>query len=217
MEPTLTLKDIRKNYSLKELTLEGVLPDPLRQFQVWMQEALSAQAEEATAMTLSTATAQGRPSARVVLLKEITEKGFVFYTNYESRKGQQLLENPFASLTFFWPVLERQVRVEGRVEQVHSSESDQYFQSRPLGSQLGAWSSPQSQPIASRSVLEEREQVYAQQFEGLQKLPRPPFWGGYAVVPDRLEFWQGRQNRLHDRILYEADRTGKWMLQRLAP
>lgn len=217
MKESLSLQDIRKNYSLRELDTSAVLPDPIDQFRVWMQEALTAQAEEATAMTLSTADANGRPSARIVLLKSVEETGFVFYTNYESRKGRQLLENPYASLTFFWPILERQVRVEGRVEKVPETMSDQYYQSRPLGSQIGAWSSPQSQPISGRSVLEAREMEYKNKFEGLATLPRPQHWGGFIVLPERIEFWQGRQNRLHDRVLYEKDENQKWHLQRLAP
>lgn len=217
MENSMSLQDIRKNYALRELDTSAVLPDPTAQFQLWMQEALTAQADEATAMTLSTADAQGRPSARVVLLKSVDPAGFVFYTNYESRKGCQLLENPFGALTFFWPILERQVRVEGRVEKVPEAMSDQYYQSRPLGSQIGAWSSPQSQSIASRAVLVEKETETRNKFDGLTTLPRPANWGGFNLIPDRLEFWQGRQNRLHDRVLYVLADDGKWQIERLAP
>jgi pyridoxamine 5'-phosphate oxidase len=217
METPLSLADIRINYSLKELTLEAVAADPLKQFETWMQEALAAKADEPTAMTLSTATTHGRPSARVVLLKAITPEGFVFYTNYESRKGQQLQENPFAALTFFWPALERQVRVEGSVERVSSAVSDAYFHSRPRGSQLGAWSSPQSQPIPDRTLLENLEREYSAKFQELEVIPRPEHWGGYLVKPERIEFWQGRQNRLHDRLLYEVETNGNWHIQRLAP
>ncbi|WP_210488932.1 pyridoxamine 5'-phosphate oxidase [Rufibacter aurantiacus] len=217
MATPLSLADIRINYSLKELTLEAVSQDPLQQFETWMQEALEAKADEPTAMTLSTADAHGRPTARVVLLKALQKEGFVFYTNYESRKGQQLLENPFAALTFFWPALERQVRVEGRVERISPEMSDTYFHSRPRGSQIGAWSSPQSTAIADRSILENLEKEYSARFQDLEVIPRPEHWGGYQVKPNRIEFWQGRQNRLHDRLLYEVDSHGHWHIQRLAP
>ncbi|RNI30762.1 pyridoxamine 5'-phosphate oxidase [Rufibacter latericius] len=217
MDAPLSLADIRINYSLKELSLEAVSRDPLQQFQTWMQEALTAKADEPTAMTLSTANALGRPTARVVLLKALEKEGFIFYTNYESRKGQQLLENPFAALTFFWPALERQVRVEGRVERVSADISDAYFHSRPRGSQIGAWSSPQSQPISDRTILENLEKEYSNKFKEMEVVPRPEHWGGYLVKPDRIEFWQGRQNRLHDRLLYELESNTTWHIQRLAP
>jgi pyridoxamine 5'-phosphate oxidase len=217
METPLSLADIRINYSLKELTRVAAAPNPLDQFKTWMQEAIAAKAEEPTALTLSTADAHGRPSARVVLLKGVDVNGFVFYTNYESRKGKQLLENPFAALTFFWPVLERQVRIEGRVERVSPETSDAYFHSRPRGSQIGAWSSPQSQPIPNRSTLEQLEREYAAAYENLAAIPRPAHWGGYIVRPERIEFWQGRPNRLHDRLLYELDSAGDWRINRLAP
>ncbi|RNI27739.1 pyridoxamine 5'-phosphate oxidase [Rufibacter immobilis] len=217
MEKPLSLHDIRINYSLKELTVEAVSQDPFQQFETWMQEALTAKVEEPTAMTLSTASAQGKPSARVVLLKALEKDGFVFYTNYESRKGHQLLENPYAALTFFWPALERQVRVEGQIERVTAAVSDAYFHSRPRGSQIGAWSSPQSQPISDRTVLETLEKEYTAKFNELDMVPRPEHWGGYLLRPERVEFWQGRQNRLHDRLLYELDGNGNWHIQRLAP
>ncbi|GAB2536839.1 pyridoxamine 5'-phosphate oxidase [Rufibacter soli] len=217
METPLSLADIRINYSLKELTVEAVSPDPFQQFGTWMQEALSAKVEEPTAFTLSTCSAQGKPSARVVLLKALESEGFVFYTNYESRKGQQLLENPFAALTFFWPALERQVRVEGTVERVSAQASDDYFHSRPRGSQIGAWSSPQSQPIQDRQVLDILAKEYEAKFADQEVVPRPPHWGGYLVRPLKVEFWQGRQNRLHDRLLYKQQEGGNWHLQRLAP
>ncbi|AMM52226.1 hypothetical protein TH61_14950 [Rufibacter sp. DG15C] len=217
MEKTLSLADIRINYSKKILNREAVHENPLQQFDAWMQEALVAKVEEPTAMALSTASAVGRPSARIVLLKAIEDNGFVFYTNYESRKGQQLHENPFASLTFFWPALERQVRIEGAVQKVPAATSDAYFQSRPKGSQLGAWSSPQSQAIKNRKVLEELELKYSQEFAQQEIIPRPPHWGGYAVIPDRIEFWQGRPNRLHDRLVYLKDSEGNWQIERLAP
>ncbi|MBC3539693.1 pyridoxamine 5'-phosphate oxidase [Rufibacter sediminis] len=217
MPEPLSLADIRINYSLKELTREAASADPFQQFQTWMQEALTAKADEPTAMTLSTADAQGKPTARVVLLKALEKEGFVFYTNYVSRKGQQLLENPFAALTFFWPALERQVRIEGKVQRVSPEVSEAYFHSRPRGSQIGAWSSPQSQPIQDRTLLENLEQEYSAKFKDMEVVPRPEHWGGYLVVPDRIEFWQGRQNRLHDRLLYEVESSGNWRIQRLAP
>ncbi|WP_205500744.1 pyridoxamine 5'-phosphate oxidase [Rufibacter psychrotolerans] len=217
MEKPLSLADIRINYSLKELSVEAVSADPLQQFETWMQEALASKVDEPTAMTLSTADAQGKPTARIVLLKALEKAGFVFFTNYQSRKGQQLLENPYAALTFFWPALERQVRVEGQVERVPAQASDAYFHSRPRGSQIGAWSSPQSQPIADRSVLENLVQEYSSKFNDLDLIPRPEHWGGYLVKPERIEFWQGRQNRLHDRLLYEKEGDGNWRIQRLAP
>ncbi|ALJ00583.1 pyridoxamine 5'-phosphate oxidase [Rufibacter tibetensis] len=217
MEAPLSLADIRINYSLKELTLDAVSKDPFKQFETWMQEALTAKADEPTAMTLSTASPQGRPTARVVLLKALEKEGFVFYTNYESRKGQQLLENPYAALTFFWPVLERQVRVEGTVERLPAEKSEAYFHSRPRGSQIGAWSSPQSQPIEDRFFLENLEKEYSAKFKDMEVIPRPEHWGGYLVRPERIEFWQGRQNRLHDRLLFEQESNGTWHINRLAP
>ncbi len=213
----MSLADIRINYSLKELSIDAVASDPFRQFETWMQEALSAKVDEPTAMTLSTADAHGKPTARIVLLKALEKNGFVFYTNYESRKGQQLLANPYAALTFFWPALERQVRVEGSVERVPAEASDNYFHSRPRGSQIGAWSSPQSQPIQGREILENLVQEYSSKFNNLEVIPRPEHWGGYVVKPERIEFWQGRQNRLHDRLLYELESSGNWHIQRLAP
>ncbi len=192
--------------------------NPLRQFDAWLQEALAAKADEPTAMTVSTCDLQGKPSARVVLLKELSAEGFVFYTNYQSRKGQQLAQNPYAAITFFWPVLERQVRIEGVVKQVSGEISDAYFQSRPKGSQIGAWASPQSQEINGREVLETLEQEMQQKFIADEVLPRPAHWGGYVVIPERLEFWQGRPNRLHDRLEYVKDQNGTdWKIKRLAP
>ncbi|WP_192820884.1 pyridoxamine 5'-phosphate oxidase [Rufibacter sp. LB8] len=218
MEKPLSLADIRINYCLKELTRQSVQANPLRQFDAWLQEALAAKADEPTAMTVSTCDLQGKPSARVVLLKELSAEGFVFYTNYQSRKGQQLAQNPYAAITFFWPVLERQVRIEGVVKQVSGEISDAYFQSRPKGSQIGAWASPQSQEINGREVLETLEQEMQQKFIADEVLPRPAHWGGYVVIPERLEFWQGRPNRLHDRLEYVKDQNGTdWKIKRLAP
>ncbi|KAA9325174.1 pyridoxamine 5'-phosphate oxidase [Adhaeribacter soli] len=212
-----SLADIRKNYSLKELSKSSVLPDPVMQFELWLNEALQANVEEATAMVLSTATPQGRPSARVVLLKGIENGCFLFYTNYESRKGNQLLENPFGAITFFWPALERQVRLEGKISKVPEIVSDTYFNSRPVGSQVGAWASPQSRTVENREALEQAEKQFASQFEGKPHIPRPAHWGGFQLEPDYVEFWQGRPNRLHDRIVYDKQETGNWQIKRLAP
>ncbi|MDX5421083.1 MAG: pyridoxamine 5'-phosphate oxidase [Hymenobacteraceae bacterium] len=218
MALTHNIADIRNNYAKQALTEGSVAQDPIEQFKVWLQEAIEAQAEEPTALVLSTVNAAGRPSARVVLLKDVSAAGFTFFTNYDSRKGYQLDQNPFASITFFWPALERQVRIEGRVEKVTPEVSDNYFHSRPKGSQIGAWASPQSREVESRQVLEEAERRYSEEFASVQEVPRPKHWGGYLLQPDYLEFWQGRPNRLHDRIMYELDGGGSnWRIARLAP
>ncbi|PKV75560.1 pyridoxamine 5'-phosphate oxidase [Pontibacter ramchanderi] len=210
------IASIRKNYSRQALTEESVSNDPLDQFKVWLNEAILSEVLEPTALVLSTVAASGRPSARVVLLKEVSSDGFVFFTNYESRKGRELAEQPFASMTFFWAELERQVRIEGTIERVSGEVSDVYFHSRPRGSQIGAWASPQSQEIGSREVLEQTEAKYEQDFASLDVVPRPAHWGGYVLKPERIEFWQGRPNRLHDRIVFEqADK--QWTRKRLAP
>jgi len=216
MALTHNIADIRINYMKHALTEDSVAAHPIDQFKIWLQEAIEAQVEEPTALVCSTVNAAGRPSARVVLLKGVDARGFSFYTNHSSRKGQELEQNPYAAFTFFWPALERQVRVEGKVVKVRPEESDAYFQSRPKGSRIGAWASPQSQPIASRQVLEAREQELAAQYAATEAVPRPPHWGGYLLEPDYLEFWQGRPSRLHDRITYERE-GGVWRLQRLAP
>jgi pyridoxamine 5'-phosphate oxidase len=210
-----SLADIRTDYSKARLNIEETAEDPIEQFQQWFREAQEAKVHEVNAMNLSTASADGRPSSRIVLLKEITEKGFAFYTNYESSKGRQIAENPFAAITFFWPELERQVRLEGRVEKISAELSDEYFSSRPRASQLGAWASPQSREIPDRKILEEREKSYKEKF-GQGPIPRPPHWGGYELIPDHVEFWQGRPSRLHDRLVYEKDVSG-WVRKRLAP
>ena len=211
------LADLRKTYAQRTLSEADVLPDAVHQFRVWLDEALAAQLDEPTALTLSTVSATGQPSSRVVLLKGLPEEAsFLFYTNYDSRKGQELASQPLAAINFFWPGLERQVRVEGRIEKAPERMSTEYFQSRPRSSQLGAWASPQSQVIASREELETRETHVAEKFRAQDPLPRPENWGGYILRPHRLEFWQGRPSRLHDRIVYELEGTS-WKRSRLAP
>ncbi|WP_026464628.1 pyridoxamine 5'-phosphate oxidase [Adhaeribacter aquaticus] len=218
MPAPFNLADIRKSYTRQELTEKSILPDPMEQFQVWLNEALQAQVEEPTAMVLSTVNQEGKPSARVVLLKGLEHNKFVFYTNYNSRKGQELAQTGFAALTFFWPELERQVRVEGTVRKVEPAQSDSYYHSRPRGSQIGAWVSPQSQPISSREALEQKIDDFEQQFSNTEVIPRPPHWGGYEVIPTLIEFWQGRMNRLHDRLVFtRPDENTNWQLDRLAP
>jgi len=208
------LASIRNEYALKTLEESSVDREPMKQFGLWMAEALHAQVPEPTAMTLATVDAKGRPSARIVLLKGIDPRGFVFYTNYESRKGRDMAANPVAALTFLWKELERQVRIEGTIEKVTPAESDEYFQTRPLGSRVGAWASPQSDVIQSRGWLEERWAELGR--EHGEHPPRPPHWGGYRVKPDYLEFWQGRRIRLHDRVAYTREGNG-WKVARLAP
>ena len=210
------LAQMRRSYEQAALDESHVLPDPLAQFQKWFDEAVHAKALEPNAMTLATVGAQGRPSTRVVLLKGLDAQGLCWYTNYESRKGRELAQNPFGALQFFWPELERVVRVEGRVEQMSAAESDQYYRTRPLGSRIGAWASPQSQVIANREELEAREAHVAEEFGAQDPLPRPDNWGGYILKPHRLEFWQGRPSRLHDRIVYELEGQD-WKRSRLAP
>jgi pyridoxamine 5'-phosphate oxidase len=208
------LAQLRNDYALKTLDEGHVDRDPMKQFGVWMVEAIHAQVPEPTAMTLATADAKGRPSARIVLLKGMDPRGFVFYTNYDSRKGRDLAANPQAALTFMWKELERQVRIEGKVEKVTAEESQAYYATRPLGSRIGAWASPQSEVIENRAWLEKRWEALSKEYGENPSLP--PHWGGYRVMPEYLEFWQGRRSRLHDRIVYARDASG-WKLSRLAP
>ncbi|QRR00883.1 pyridoxamine 5'-phosphate oxidase [Dyadobacter sandarakinus] len=206
---------IRQDYNLNGLREEDLNPDPLKQFSIWFNEVLKAGISEPNAMVLSTV-AGGRPSARVVLLKDLNESGFTFFTNYDSKKGRELAGNPEVALTFFWKELERQVRVEGRVEKTSPEESSDYFASRPRGSQLGAWVSRQSSVIGGREALEEAGAETSREFEG-RDVPRPPHWGGYRVIPDYMEFWQGRPSRLHDRLVYTLGADGLWKIERLSP
>jgi pyridoxamine 5'-phosphate oxidase len=209
-----SIADLHQSYERSELSEDACDPNPLRQFERWLTEALNAEVPDPNAMTLATVGSDLRPSTRIVLIKGYDAQGIVFFTNYGSRKGQELAGNPYAALQFHWTPLERVVRIEGTVQKVSAEESDVYYDSRPLDSRIGAWASPQSQPIASRDVLERNMAHYSAQFPSAP--PRPPHWGGYRLVPDRWEFWQGRKNRLHDRLRYllQGDR---WLMQRLAP
>jgi|JI8StandDraft_2_1071088.scaffolds.fasta_scaffold58916_2 pyridoxamine 5'-phosphate oxidase len=217
-EPSLSATDLaalRKSYERDALDESASAADPLQQFALWMQQALDARLPEPNAMTLATVGPDGRPSTRVVLIKGFDARGVVWYTNYESRKGRELQVHPFAALQFHWVELERVVRIEGRVERTSDAESDAYFASRPLDSRIGAWASPQSEVIGSRAVLVANAARYAAQFA--LHPPRPPHWGGYRLVPDRWEFWQGRKSRLHDRLRYLPEDGGAWRRERLAP
>ncbi|MFZ4550786.1 MAG: pyridoxamine 5'-phosphate oxidase [Aquabacterium sp.] len=209
------LAQMRKSYERAELDEAHVRAEPLDQFHHWFDAAMHAKVLEPNAMTLATADAQGRPSTRVLLLKGADERGLVWFTNYQSRKGQDLAANPYAAMQFFWGELERMVRIEGRVERVSDAESDEYYQSRPLGSRIGAWASQQSAVLPNREVLEEAWK--AQQASLGDNPSRPAHWGGFRLIPDRWEFWQGRPSRLHDRIEYRLQADGTWLTQRLAP
>jgi len=208
------LAALRKSYERAELDESSAHSDPLQQFALWLQQALDAHLPEPNAMTLATVGANGRPSTRIVLIKGLDARGIVWYTNYDSRKGRELESNPYAALQFHWVELERVVRIEGRVEKVTAEESDAYFASRPLDSRIGAWASPQSQVIASRALLVANAAKISARY--VLNPPRPPHWGGYRLVPDSFEFWQGRKSRLHDRLRYRLD-GGQWVRERLAP
>jgi len=213
---SVSIADMRKDYSRQSLDASDVLRDPVAQFQKWFEEARQAALAEPNAMHLSTVTAEGKPAGRVVLLKGIEDGQFIFYTNYQSRKGQELAHTPWAALTFFWVELERQVRIEGKVSKVARQTSDSYFHSRPRGSQIGAWVSPQSEVIPGRDFLENRQHTLEAQFEG-QEVPLPEHWGGFALIPEMIEFWQGRPSRLHDRIRFTLHEQQEWIIERLAP
>lgn len=212
----MALADMRKDYTMAGLLEKDLAKNPFRQFEKWFQEAEAAKVLEPNAMTLATTGRDGRPSARIVLLKACDGRGFVFYTNYESRKGRELDVNPHATLLFAWLPMERQVVVEGTVTRVTREESEAYFHSRPRQSQLGAWASPQSTAIAGRAVIEESYRVVEKKYEG-REVPLPPNWGGFRLVPDIVEFWQGRRSRLHDRLRYRREAGGDWVVERLAP
>jgi len=206
---------LRKEYTSAGLAKADLDADPIVQFHAWFENAIDADLYEPNAMILATATSDGKPSARTVLLKGYDERGFVFYTNYEGRKARELESNPRCALLFYWGELERQVRIEGRTSRLSGEESDVYFAGRPRGSRLGAWASEQSRPVQDRSILEERVRTIDAEYEG-REIPRPPFWGGYRVEPDTIEFWQGRECRLHDRLVYHRSERG-WKLVRLQP
>jgi pyridoxamine 5'-phosphate oxidase len=213
MNEKTDLSALRQNYSKNELSESNVANNPIEQFEIWFQEALKAEIREPNAMCLSTLNEE-KPSSRIVLLKGIDE-GFVFFTNYESNKGNQIAKSQFASLNFFWVDLERQIRIEGIIEKVSEKESDEYFYSRPRGSQVGAWVSNQSKVVENRTILEAKLLDFEKEYEN-KPIPRPPHWGGYRLIPDKIEFWQGRPNRLHDRILYSKN-DNNWKIERLCP
>jgi pyridoxamine 5'-phosphate oxidase len=210
------LSDIRKNYTKNELLTETIDKDPIKQFNHWFREAIESEVLEPNAMTLSTTNAAGRPTSRIVLLKGIEENRFLFFTNYQSSKGKELEQSPACALNFFWPELERQVRIEGIAERIEEKASTAYFQSRPRGSQIGAWASPQSSVIKDRETLEKRVAELEEKYKDAEVLPKPNQWGGFAVESFQIEFWQGRSNRLHDRLVYILH-DGAWQISRLAP
>ena len=207
---------IRKEYCQQTLSEQNIEKSPVKQFEKWWNQAVSSEIDEVNAMTLATSDSKNTPSARIVLLKAFNDKGFVFFTNYISKKGQAIKENPKACLLFFWKEFERQIRIEGNIEKVSEDDSDEYFDSRPYESKLGAWSSPQSEIVADRKVIEDNVSRYRNQFSD-GSVPRPPFWGGYILKPELFEFWQGRPSRLHDRIQYTMIGKNNWRIDRLAP
>lgn len=211
-----TIQNLRQEYRAATLSETEVAPDPISQFSKWFSEALASSLTEPNAMTLATATADGKPSARIMLLKGFEERGFIFYTNYLSRKGQEITKNPYASLVFFWQELERQVRIEGILEKIDEKESERYFHSRPRGSQIGAHASPQSREITGRQVLEKNIEQLEEKYKDGAEIPKPPHWGGYIVKPTFVEFWQGGRGRVHDRIAYRLE-NNTWKIVRLAP
>ncbi|MES2590270.1 MAG: pyridoxamine 5'-phosphate oxidase [Bacteroidota bacterium] len=211
----LYINTLRHDFAKQSLDEKEVNPSPIQQFETWFKEAVDAKVNEPNAMTVSTATKEGKPSARILLLRNFTDEGFVYYTNYTSRKGRELTENPYCALLFFWPELERQVRIEGRIQQQTPEESEIYFNTRPRSSKLGAWTSEQSKVIANREVLNVQYTKLSEKYPD-EQVPRPPHWGGYLLKPTTVEFWQGRPSRLHDRILYTAENDG-WKIERLAP
>lgn len=213
----MKIADLRQDYLLKSLDVSDVNANPFLQFEKWFNEALKSEILEPNAMTLATVSSEGKPSARVVLLKGLETEGFVFYTNYDSKKGQDMDQNPYVALCFNWLDLQRQVRIEGIVSKVSDEISTEYFNSRPKSSRIGAWSSPQSQIVGNRAFLEEKYKELSQKYENTEGVPRPKFWGGYIVKPTMIEFWQGRSSRLHDRIVYEKTEGGAWKIERLAP
>lgn len=213
-----SIADIRRDYMLKSFDESHAAANPFDQFKEWWEEATSAEIDEVNAMTLATVDSNGKPSARIVLLKGYTHDGFIFFTNYESAKGQELAANPNAAILFFWKELERQIRIEGTVEKISEADSDAYFHSRPAGSRIGAWVSPQSKVIPGRNFLEENYQRLMLQYPDENQVPRPPHWGGYIVKPESFEFWQGRSSRLHDRLRFtKNNESSQWLRERLAP
>ena len=212
----IVIADIRKDYKLQTLNEIDIETDAINQFSKWWNDAINSEIDEVNAMTLVTSTKEGKPSARIVLLKGFDERGFVFFSNYDSHKGKELASNPQACMVFFWKELERQIRIEGVIEKISNQESDAYFLSRPVSSQIGAWSSPQSKVILNRKLLEDNVTKYSQQF-ATEELVRPENWGGYCLKPNLIEYWQGRPSRLHDRLQYTLQGEAKWKIERLAP